>query len=120
MLFLKKSIKSFAVSIVSLMILTLIITILNYIGLFNLKIVNIFAYITPTISFLIGGIYLGIKSNNKGWLEGLKLSGLVIFILFLFNFLAFDQGFNMANLILYAIVLITSTIGSMVGISFKG
>lgn len=119
MLFIKNGSKSLLISIILILILTFIITLFNYIGLFNLNLVNIFSYIIPFISFFIGGFLLGKKSINKGWLEGLKLGLISIFILFIFNFLAFNDGFSTSNIILYTIVLISNILGSMIGISKK-
>ena len=119
MLYLKKLGKSLGISIIILLVLTFIITLLNYINLINIKIVNIFSYITPFISFFIGGLLLGKTSNNKGWLEGIKFGLVIIFLSFIFNYLAFDQGFNISNIILYTITILSSIIGSMVGINLK-
>ena len=119
MLYLKKLCKSLGISIGILLILTFIITLLNYINLINIKIVNTFSYITPFISFFIGGLLLGKTSINKGWLEGIKFGLVIIVLSFIFNYLAFDQGFNISNIILYTITIISSIIGSMIGINLK-
>lgn len=119
MIFLKNSGKALGFSVLSLLILTFIVTFLNYIGLFGLSIVKAFSYITPFMSFLIGGILLGKRSSNKGWLEGLKFGIISIALLFIFNFLAFSQGYTINNLVLYFIVLIGSILGSMLGINMK-
>ena len=119
MLFLKNSGKSLLISLISIFILTFIITLFNYIGLFGLNLVNIFSYIIPFISFFIGGFILGKKSINKGWLEGTKLGLICVFILFIFNFLAFNEGYSISNLILYSIVLAGNILGGMIGINKK-
>jgi len=118
-LFLKNCWKPLLISFISILVLTFIITLFNYINLFSLNIVNIFSYIIPFISFFIGGILLGKKSINKGWLEGIKLGLICIFILFVFNFLAFNQGYSISNFINYGIVLISNILGSMIGINTK-
>lgn len=119
MLFLKKCGKALGFSILFLLLLTLIVTLLNYVGIFGLSIVKAFSYITPFISFFIGGILLGKQSINKGWLEGLKLGLISIVLLFCFNFLALNQGYTTSNLILYIVVLLGCILGSMVGINMK-
>lgn len=119
MLYLKKLGKSLGISIGILLILTFIITLLNYINLISVKIVTAFSYITPFISFFIGGLLLGKTSINKGWLEGIKFGLIIIILSFVFNYLAFDQGFNISNIILYTITIISSIIGSMIGINLK-
>ena len=119
MFFFKKLGKSFLISLITLLVLTLIVTIFNYIGLFNLSIVNIFSYITPFISLFIGGFIMGKNTVNKGWLEGIKFGLICIIIFTIFNYLAFDTFFNISNIILYVITLIASILGSIIGINFK-
>ena len=119
MLFLKRIGKSLGISLIILLSLTLLITILNYIGLIGTKIVNVFSYITPFISLFIGGIIIGKESLNKGWLEGIKYGIICIIIFFIFNFLAFDTGFNISNIILYIITLVGSILGGMIGINLR-
>ncbi len=119
MLFLKRIGKSLGISLIILLSLTLLITILNYIGLIGTKIVNVFSYITPFISLFIGGIIIGKESINKGWLEGIKYGIICIIIFFIFNFLAFDTGFNISNIILYIITLVASILGGMIGINLR-
>lgn len=119
MLFLKNSSKSLLISIILILILTFIVTLFNYIGLFSLSLVNIFSYIIPFLSFFIGGFLLGKKSSNKGWFEGLKLGLICLFILFIFNFLAFNEGFTISNIILYVITITSNILGGMIGINKK-
>ena len=119
MLFLKKLGKSLGFSIIILLGLTLIITVLNYIGIIGTTIVNAFSYITPFIALFIGGLLLGKESNSKGWLEGIKYGLICIVIFFIFNFLAFNQMFNTSAIILYIITLIASILGGMIEINMK-
>ena len=119
MLFLKKLGKSFLISLIILLSLTLIITIFNYIGLFSLGIVNAFSYITPFVSLFIGGLLMGKDSISKGWLEGIKFGIICIIIFFIFKYLAFDSFFNLSNIILYIITLVASILGGMIGINLK-
>lgn len=106
--------KSLIYSFSSLLLINLIITLLNYINIININIVNIFSYITPFISFFIGGLFLGSKSNQKGWLEGIKLGIIEILFILIINIL-----FNKYNFILYFIILISSILGSILGINMK-
>ncbi len=119
MFYLKKLTKSLGISLAFLLLITLLITIFNYIGIIGLKIVTSFSYITPFISIFIGSILLGKTSNNKGWLEGIKYGLICIVIFFIFNYLAFDSGVNISNIFLYIITLIASVLGGMVGINLK-
>lgn len=119
MLYLKKLIKSIGISIIILLLVTFLITLLNYINIISLTIVNAFSYITPFIAFFTGGFLLGKNSFNKGYLEGIKFGLINIILLFIFNYLAFDQGFNIVNIILYLVTIISSILGSVIGINLK-
>lgn len=111
--------KSLLISILIILILTFIVTFFNYIGLFGLGFVLVTSYIIPFIALFIGSFLIGIKSNNKGWLEGIKFGLILNIIFFIFNYLAFSAGFSLNNIIFYLIVLVSSILGSMVGISMK-
>ena len=119
MFYLKKLTKSLGISLAFLLLITLLITIFNYIGIIGLKIVTSFSYITPFISIFIGSILLGKTSNNKGWLEGIKYGLICIVIFFIFNYLVFDSVVNISYIFLYIITLIASVLGGMVGINLK-
>lgn len=115
-------IKKISISIGSCIILqitlTFINTLLNYIKLYNNKTYTIIEFIILLISYLIAGYIIGKKTNKKAWLEGLKLSILFIIILLTFNL---TQGiiFNIKTIIYYLIIVITTIIGSIIGIQKK-
>lgn len=64
------------------------------------------------------GIGIGRKSSKKGYLEGLKLGGIIILSLLLINLL-FIRTFSLSILMYYLIILASSIIGSMIGINIK-
>ena len=67
----------------------------------------------------LGGFYLGKAATKKGWLEGIKLGSAMVLLLILFNYLALRHAFKI-DYILYIIILVVSSIlGSMLGINFK-
>jgi putative membrane protein (TIGR04086 family) len=98
--------------------LTLIITLLHYFNLLSDSIVDWSKLIIAIASILVGSFILGKGSNRKGWLEGLKLALMIIVILALLT-LIFRLGFSTKTFIYYLIIIATSTVGSMIGISTK-
>ena len=118
-----KYLKNFGFSllymILTVLITTGIIATLSYFNLISDKVVSIFKIIIPILGFLIGGFNIGKKSNKKGFIEGLKLGLLFIIIIIVFNYLAFDFSFKFKYLLFYLILIISSTLGSMIGISRK-
>ena len=110
----------FSLGIVSavLLIFTFIITILSYFNIINDSLITIFKMLIPIISVLSSSIVMGKNSTKKGWLEGLKLGILICILLFLFNLLGLNK-FKINQLLFYGILIFTSIIGSMIGISKK-
>ena len=103
----------------TILVLTFIISIFSYFNIINDKIVSIFKIIIPIISLLIGGFYMGKRSIKKGFLEGIKLGVIFSLILIIFNFLAFGNSFKFKYLLFYLILIISSVLGSMIGINRK-
>ena len=117
--YLKKLGMSFSYIISSILILTLFVTILNYFNIISDKTVSIFKIIISNIAMIIGGFYIGKKSNKKGFIEGLKL-GLIFSVISIFlNYLAFDYSFKLKYSLFYLILIISSVLGSMIGINVK-
>ena len=110
---------SFLWIISTILLLTFIITFFNYFNIISDKIISIFKILIPIISLFIGGIQIGKRSKNKGWLEGLKLGLIFSMFLLIFNFLAFSNSFKLKYLLFYLIIIISSIFGSMIGINRK-
>lgn len=99
--------------------LTFIISLFNYFNIINDKIVEIFKILIPITSIFIGGLKIGKKSKNKGWLEGLKLGIIFVTFIVIFNFLALNIEFELKNVIFYIILITSCILGSMIGIVNK-
>lgn len=114
-----KYLKSLGLFLCSFLILNIVITIFNYFELFNPTIIKILKIITIIISIVLSGLYLGLKSNKKGYLEGLKLGSIVI-VLFLIITLIFKPiEFNKYTIIYYLIIVGLTVLSSMIGINKK-
>ncbi len=78
-----------------------------------------YAYlIVPLISVLSGGFVVGRNSKEKGFLEGLKVGIIYLGIVILCGLL-FHTTFNFHFLIYSILLLLTTMLGSMIGINFK-
>lgn len=119
MKYLKNIIFSLGITIAILFIFTFILTILSYFNITNDSITTVFKMIIPIISVLTSSIYLGINSSKKGWLEGLKLGLIITILLFLFNILGLNKNIKINQLLFYGILIFSSIVGSMIGISRK-
>lgn len=110
--------KSLGLFIASILLLTIITTVLQY---FNISqgLCNFLKIFSLVISIFIGSFYLGKKSIKKGYLEGLKLSIIILLFLFIINLIFFKDCFQWKNILYYIIIIITSIIGSVIGIQKK-
>lgn len=96
----------------------IIITILNYFNLIGYKTLSIISFIVTIALFILLGFMAALKSNKKGYINGLIIGG---FNIVLFLFLAFILGAHpKINVgIYFLILLLSSTIGGMFGINYK-
>lgn len=118
-MFVIKYLKSILYIFISIMLFSIIIGTFSYFNILNNSLVKVFEIIAIIVSMFIGGIYLGKNSNKKGFLEGIKIGLIMIAILFLFNFLGFGNMISLSNVVYYIIILISSILGSIIGINKK-
>lgn len=114
-----KYLKALIYIFVLILILCLILSLFDYFNITGSNISNYIKLFIAAVSMLIGGIYIGRNTSKKGWLEGLKIGLLFIVLLFIISYLGFDQGINIKTVIYYFILLISSMLGSMIGINKK-
>jgi len=98
---------------------TLIISIFYYLNILNDGFNNYLLLISSFLSMLVGGIYIGLKSKEKGYIEGLKIGLISIFILMILSIILYKTNINYKNIIYYLILLSSSILGSMIGINKK-
>ena len=118
-MFLIKYLKSLLYTIISILIFTIIITTLNYFNLISGKLLNILQILSMIISVMIGGYYLGKTSSSKGYIQGLKIGAIILTILIPLNIFVFKTPFKISVIIFYLIILISSILGSILGINKK-
>jgi putative membrane protein (TIGR04086 family) len=92
------------------------ITFLYHKNIINTKIVTILEITSLIISTITTGLYLGLKSKNKGYINGLSLSGIIIGILLILNILI-SKKITLINIIIYSLILIITTTSSIIGIN---
>ena len=110
-----KYIKSLIIFLSSLIIIPAFLTIFN---LLNINSSRILIIIIGSIMMLVVGFMTGKSSNNKGYLNGLIVSIISILLLLLFSLL-FRFKLNINSLIYYVILVVSTTLGSMIGINIK-
>lgn len=96
---------------------TIFITLFNYFNVFSSSVISGLKLAVPLVGIFISSFILGSKSNKLGYVEGLKF-GIIIVIIFLIISLL-SNSFIVKSLIYYAILILCSTFGAMVGINKK-
>ena len=113
----RKLLKFMGEFFILLLIGALIFTLLDYFSLINIKIVSILKFIYPLFGLFLISYRLGRCSFKKGYIEGLKMGGMIIFIFTIFTLLF--SKYQIKILLYDMILLLTSTLGSMIGINRK-
>ena len=111
--YLKSSLYSLGIMIIC----TIIIIILNYFNIINGTLLNIIHYIIPIISVMVGSFILGKTSSKKGYIEGLKYSGMWSIIFLIINI--FIKELNISSIIFFIIIILLSMLSSIFGINRK-
>jgi len=114
-----KYIKSLGIFLISFIFLNIIISILSYFELLNTNIINIIKIIITILSISLSGLYIGIKSNKKGYLEGLKLGGIIVTIFLLITLIPKGIIFNKFTWLYYLMIIALEVLSSTIGINIK-
>lgn len=98
-----------------ILILTIIISILNYFIPFNSSVIKI---IIPILSMFISSIILGKNTKELAYIEGIKFSIIYIIIITIIKLLT-KTNFDFKTIIIYIALILSSIIGAMIGINQK-
>lgn len=113
------SLKMVGFFLVTIIIISLITSLLNFITPISKNILNIVTTISMIIIFFIFGIKYGKRSNSKGWLCGIKNGLIMVLLLLLISLIFFNQSIHPATFIYYVILILTNVFGSIIGINKK-
>jgi len=111
--------KTIGVFVGGILILSLIFSILGYFNLLGSGLKSIMAIIIMILFFLFIGYKYGQNTEQKGYLEGIKIGFLLIITLVLINLLFYQTGFSFERFIYYIVLILSSVFGSMLGINKK-
>lgn len=104
--------------LISMIIYLLLITILAHFNLITYKTVSIISFVFINLLFLFNGFKTGRRSERKGYLSGL-IVGLISVLIMIFIGIIFSSPFSLKSLIYFAILILDSIVGGMLGINFK-
>lgn len=94
------------------------LSLLHYAGTLTLKTIGSINFAVAALVSLLAGLRRGKKTSKKGYLEGLKLGGIIVLILFIMNLILY-RSFSLYAFLYYFLILVSTTIGSMIGINLK-
>lgn len=115
---LKKYFKPSVFFFSTVLIYILILSSLHHSGLLALAKISTVNFVIMAVLSFVGGLVLGKKASKNGYLEGLKFGGILAFILFILNVL-FYRHFDLYVVLYYLVLLVSSVIGSMIGINIR-
>ena len=99
-------------------VLTFLLSFFNYVNFIEGSF-TFFMIFNLVLSVFIGGFVCGRRSLKKGWLEGLKYGFVFLIILTLLNILGFSNSLSLKYFVVCSIILVSSILGGMIGISFR-
>ena len=85
MKYLKKLFKSLLYTFIFFAVFSLLLTALNYFNIINYQLLSIGKIIIPILTLGLSGLLMGKKANKNGWLEGLKISLIIVTLLIIFT-----------------------------------
>ena len=105
--------KALAYFFIIFIILIFLISILYYFDILNNNVIKYLKCLVIILSSFISGIKIGKLSNQKGYLKGIILSLVIIFIFFIISIIT--NSFKYSLIIYYILIIIITTLGSMIG-----
>lgn len=105
-------------TLIALLISLLLLTTLYYFNIISTNTYKIFKVVILLLNIFFSSFILGKNAQNKGFLEGIKFATIIIPIFFILTILT-DQVLELRMLLYYLIILFSSILGGMVGISRK-
>lgn len=114
-----KYLRALLVFTIGILILSLIITTTSFFNIIDFQTSNYLKLFSIAVSMYICGLYIGKYSSSKGYLEGLKMSVIIIMISLLLGCGLFKKPFSFKVIIYYFIMMISCVLGSVIGINKK-
>lgn len=117
MKYLKKISLNLLYTFIFFIILSLLLTTFNYFNIINYNILAIGKIIIPILTLAFAGLLMGKSTTKNGWLEGLKISLIIIFFIII-GILILDE-FTSKKITFLLILIISGIFGSILGINTK-
>ena len=110
--------KYISIFLIMELMITFILSLLNLIGV-NSGITTIIMFICNLLLFFILNFLNAYQLRKKGFLEGIILGLIFIFLMVIIKLILFNNSFGISTFIYYFILFITSVLGGMFGVNKK-
>ncbi len=114
--YLKRLGKVILFTLLSIIILGLLLNTLYYFDIISNNIYNIMKMIIVLATLFINALILGKNTDKYGILEGLKLGAIFILIMIIIKIIT-NSTFDIRTFIYSIIIILTTSIGSIIGIN---
>lgn len=94
-----------------------ILALFNSLDILFQKTTDVIIMIGMILVLFVIGFQYGKKATKKGFLEGLKIGGSLILLFIFINLIFYQTGFSLERIIYYVVLILSSTLGSMLGIN---
>ncbi|PKR79100.1 TIGR04086 family membrane protein [Halalkalibacillus sediminis] len=108
-----------AAVVIFMLLTSLVIALFIYFGDVTNSTLRWTTFITSVLILMVGGLIGGKMTMDKGWMTGVLIGAVYVFGILIYQFLANDQWVHHNQTLYFAIFLLASTIGSMVGVNFR-
>ena len=115
----KKYGKTIGIFLGIVLLFTTLFSLLNLGNIFYSRTTDTFLFLSMIFTLFVIGFEFGKKALKKGYLEGLKIGGCLIFLFLIINLIFYQTGFSLERIIYYLVLILSSMLGSMVGINKK-
>ena len=115
----KKYLLPTAVTTMVVLVGTLIISTFYYFNLISDKLNTIFLYLVSITAMFSGAFLLGKQTKEKGYLSGIIYYFAWLVIMIILSLVFIKASFSVSMLIYFIVLLISSILGSSIGINYK-
>ncbi len=98
---------------------TLLISTLSFFTNISSKIISLLILIGVIGAFFFLGYQAGRKASSKGYIVGLGVGAVAVLVMFILSAIFWGFHLGLSKIIYYVVLILSSTIGSMVGINKK-
>ncbi len=111
--------KTLGYFIVSLLILSLVLSLINLITPISSGALTILSTISLMVIYFIIGFKRGKVTSSKGWWCGIKNGLILCLTLLLISLIFFTKNIKLSTFIYYGILILVTIFGSIIGINKK-